>query len=114
MTHHTFAEIVSRMIRHCEDTLVLKGEEYSRNGDRLWNFKVAARKLGCSPEEALLGMKVKHDVSIDDIVSEVQRGKLPAMPVLMEKFGDSINYNLLLLALILEKIHDNNGKPAQG
>jgi hypothetical protein len=33
-----------------------KDVEYSRNGDKFYNFKYAARISGVSPEQALKGM----------------------------------------------------------
>ena len=47
-------------------------------------------------------MKVKHDVSVDDIVDDLKRGVVPPKEFVAEKIGDSINYLLLLEGLIEE------------
>ena len=47
-------------------------------------------------------MKVKHDVSVDDIVDDLKRGVVPPKEFIAEKLGDSINYLLLLEGLIEE------------
>jgi len=99
----TFAGLVDVRQAAIRDLLVVKGEEYSRDGDRLWNFKRAAAKLGCTPAEALLGMKVKHDVSVDDMVASLAGGNVPEREVVAEKIGDSILYLLLLEGLIEEQ-----------
>ena len=101
-----FDKVVENRLEACKALLIPKGEEYSRNGDRLWNFKKAALVLGVSPEQALLGMDVKHRVSVMDMVEDVAEGKLPLEKVLTEKINDSINYLLLLEALIRERFED--------
>ena len=102
MNAKDFDKIVSNRMNWCEQTLLAKGEEYSREGDRLWNFKSAGRKRNKHPAEALLGMKVKHDVSVDDIVDDLKRGVVPPKEFIAEKIGDSIDYLLLLEGLIEE------------
>jgi hypothetical protein len=99
----TFNNLVDERIENCRKTLVLKGEEYSREGDRLWNFKSAARHRKTTPEDALMGMRVKHDVSIEDIVAGLAQGKIPSRETVHEKIGDEINYMLLLEGLIEER-----------
>lgn len=103
MDAKTFEGLVVRRLEHCGEVLCSKGEEYSRNGDRLHNFKSAGRKRNVSPVEALMGMKAKHDVSIDDLVSDLGKGIIPTKAFLDEKIGDSINYLLLLEGLIEER-----------
>ena len=102
MNAKDFDKIVSNRMKWCEQTLLAKGEEYSREGDRLWNFKSAGRKRNKHPAEALLDMKVKHDVSVDDIVDGLKKNIVPPKEFIAEKIGDSINYLLLLEGLIEE------------
>jgi hypothetical protein len=102
MDYITFNSIVGQRFDQCGKVLTEKGEEYSRAGDRLWNFKRAGAKTGKTPVEALMGMKAKHDVSIDDMVDMLKRGVVPARGIVAEKIGDSINYLLLLEGLIEE------------
>lgn len=104
MTPERFKQIVDARLAHCREVLTAKGEEYSRDGDRLHNFKSAGRKRGCTPEKSLLGMDDKHTVSIDDIVEDLEMGKLPTVSTLNEKISDAINYLLLLEGLIVERM----------
>lgn len=99
-----FDGVVEDVIKSIKSVLISKGIEYSTLGDRFSNFKTAARKLNTSPERALLGMKIKHTVSIDDIVTKLDSGILPSVEMLNEKIGDEINYLILLKGLILERI----------
>ena len=108
-----FNDIVLSRMEHCHKTLIPKGEEYSRNGDRLWNFKRAGEKRHCSPSKALQGMAVKHDVSIDDIIDDLDKGIIPSKEMVAEKFGDAHNYLYLQEALIEEAREKHRGKPVQ-
>ena len=80
-----------------------KAKEYSRGGDRLSNFKKAGTLQNCPPEAALLGMMVKHWVSICEMVDDLARGKEWPQQVWQEKLGDNINYSYLLEALLDER-----------
>ena len=102
MNAKDFDDIVTARMDWCMKTLCAKGDEYARKGDRLWNFKVAARKRNCHPAEALAGMMVKHTVSVDDIIDGLANGIVPPKELVAEKIGDSIDYLLLLEGLIEE------------
>lgn len=86
-----------------------KNIEYSRGGDKLHNFKKAGRRRGKSPEEALSGMLEKHLTSIDDMIQDLEfafQEKLDYQVNLnmwKEKLRDTINYYLLLWALLVER-----------
>ena len=103
MNAKDFDGIVAARMAWCNKTLCVKGDEYARDGDRLWNFKVAARKLNCHPAEALAGMMIKHTVSVDDIIDGLAKGIVPPRELVAEKIGDSIDYLLLLEGLIEEE-----------
>ena len=103
MNAKDFDEIVAARMAWCNKTLCAKGDEYARDGDRLWNFKAAGRKRNQHPAQALAGMEVKHDVSVDDIIDGLARGIVPPKELVAEKIGDSINYLLLLEGLIEEE-----------
>ena len=102
MNAEDFNKIVAARMAWCNKTLCAKGDEYARDGDRLWNFKAAGRKRNQHPAQALAGMEVKHDVSVDDIIDGLARGIVPPKELVAEKIGDSINYLLLLEGLIEE------------
>ncbi len=105
MTTDEFNRIVRIRCEKIMTTLTIKAAEYSR-GDRLSNFKAAANFLECTPEKALMGMRVKHEVSIRDMVEDLKRGPHSHHwhpEKWDEKLGDSINYLILLEALIIER-----------
>lgn len=104
MKSETFNILAEELFGDCVELLVKKGEEYTPdNEDRLGHFYKAATKLGVSPVEALLGEKVKHTVSIDDLVQGTIYGHPILQQRLRERFMDEINYLVLLYALIQEE-----------
>jgi len=105
MDNEEFMRIVGCRMAKCLSVLEPKGKEYSRSHDRLWNFRRAGEILGNTPEDACLGMMVKHFVSIMDMVRDCNEGKSTPQVTKDEKFNDLHNYLYLLEALISE--HNN-------
>lgn len=106
MTIEYFKELAQNRFMHCLNLLLgEKHKEYSRNSDKLHNFKRAAEIKGnITPETALVGMMMKHIVSILDIVDDLEtHQEVPSEKFLSEKIGDLINYLVLLEALITER-----------
>jgi len=86
--------------------LGVKGDEYDTNSnDRLHAFKAAAEIQYVTPKQALAGMMAKHTISIYDMLANAD--EKPPVEKWVEKISDSINYLLLLRAIIQEEI-DNN------
>ncbi len=106
MTHEAFNKVVKDQLKRCESMLVGKGEEYApdKTVDRLAHFKKAAVIIEGTSKEALLGMLAKHLVSLSDMITD---GKQYPVERWDEKISDSINYLLLLRALVEE---DGNGQ----
>lgn len=107
MKTEQFNKIVDDRIESIKSVLASKAAEYARD-DRLSNLKVAGRMAKCTPERALMMFRLKHEVSIMDIVDDLDEGPLPTKALLREKLGDSINYLILLEACIMERIEDED------
>jgi hypothetical protein len=105
MTHMAFDALLERRLELTRNVLAHKSGEYSTTEDRLHNFKRAAQLRGEPPHDALLGMLVKHWVSIEDIANSfcgrVRKLRAPDH-VIDEKIGDAINYLILLEAILKE------------
>jgi hypothetical protein len=101
MNEKRFNEVTIKRIDKCLETMLHKADEYATN-DRLHNFKVAATIQNCTPITALGGMMCKHTVSVYDLIRDHEAGKNIPEELWAEKIGDSINYLLLLTALIAE------------
>lgn len=104
MNAERFEKLVDNRLAHCRKVLLEKNEEYSRNNERLHNFKTAARIDDVVPESALWGMMRKHIVSMRDMVADAEKGIAPTTKMLDEKVTDTINYSLLLEALLVERM----------
>lgn len=102
MTNQTFEKIVRDQLETCEKLLTVKGEEYAPCKDRLQAFKKAAALQGETTAQALCGMLAKHVVSIYDMCMS---GSKFTMDKWSEKITDSINYLLILAAVIKEENH---------
>jgi hypothetical protein len=99
MSQKEFEEALIYRIKLIATTLESKGDEYNTNKDMLHNFNTVARYTSLTPRLALWGMFMKHFVSIRDYVMS-ERDYTVAQ--LEEKFGDAINY-LILLEMMTKK-----------
>ena len=99
MKTEKFESILNERISKCVKVLCSKADEYATE-DRLHNFKVAAELQNCTPITALAGMMAKHTVSVYDLIKRQEQGYVVPKEMWDEKIGDSINYLLLLTALI--------------
>ena len=97
MLQEEFNDIVTKQMKKCWETLFNKGNEYSVQGDRLSHFKKAAAVMDSTPEAALFGMLSKHLISLSDMC--LDKRKQPK-EVWSEKITDSINYLLILTAIV--------------
>lgn len=96
-----FDDIVEDRIEQIRTILSEKGREYATSTDRFHNFRVAARILDTTPECALLGMMIKHIVSVLDLIDSTDELNIEMID---EKIGDTINYLILLEGLLRERV----------
>lgn len=101
MNQKDFQKIVEKQLKRSADLLVVKGKEYDTNEcDRLKSFKVAGNLIGETQTEALAGMMAKHTVSVYDMCKSPNKYNLDKWN---EKITDSINYLLILRAMVVEE-----------
>ena len=103
MNNEKFNEVTKTRVEKCLDVMCRKSEEYASDTDKLHNFKVAGNLQGCSQIKALGGMMCKHTVSVYDLINDYESGKNIPIELWDEKIGDSINYLLLLNAMVIEE-----------
>ena len=101
LSSETFDSMMEEQFNRSRDILSNKAKEYA-TADRLHNFRVAADLRGCTPEQALAGMMAKHTVSVYDMC---ESGKQYPIALWEEKITDSINYLLLLNAMVREGLY---------
>lgn len=103
MTNTKFNEVLKNQLDYCSELLAAKGDEYdSDTSDRLHSFKTAAALQNETPKQALAGMMCKHTVSVYDMC---KGGEYP-LEKWIEKITDSINYLILLRAMVEEEKYD--------
>lgn len=102
MLDKDFEKVVLEQLDFSKNLLIFKGREYSLEEDRLIAFKRAAGLQNETPKQALCGMLAKHIISIYDMC---ESGKVFTTERWKEKITDSINYLILLRALIEEENH---------
>lgn len=99
MTTVVFDNVLSDVIKQVNNVLGSKAQEYATD-DRLHNFKQAAHIQKTTPVKALGGMMAKHTVSVYDMI---ESDKVYPIDTWNEKIVDSINYLILLRALIADE-----------
>lgn len=108
MTEERFDQVVDIFLNSIRDTLLVKAKEYRRNGNVFHNFDEGARRSGLIREKVLDGFLLKHEISIADITNDLEKGILPKISTLDEKFGDNVIYLILKMASIIDKIESND------
>lgn len=100
MTNVVFEDIVTKQIDYCKELLLRKGQGYAdEETDRLRFFKTAAELEQVPVKQALFGMMTKHLVSLADMC---RLDNIRDENIWTEKISDTINYCLLLKALVYE------------
>lgn len=103
MTSQDFTQVVKSRLGKIEATLIAKADEYAR-GDRLSNFKKIAAFRGVTPEDACMGLVIKHVAALDDFIADLGEGTMQPYARWDEKLGDIMAYMVLLDALIQERV----------
>lgn len=105
MNADQFNAIFEEVFKESSDVLTTKAGEYADDIDRLRNFKLAAHLRECSNRDALAGMMAKHTVSVYDLMGAVTCAPIEKWD---EKIIDHINYLILLRALVVEELEQEN------
>jgi len=108
MTEKRFEEVVEVFINGIKETLIVKGREYRRNNNPFHNFDIGSQRSGLIREKVLDGFLLKHEISIADITNDLEKGILPKISTLDEKFGDNVIYLILKMASIIDKIEKDD------
>lgn len=103
-----FSDLAQNQFDRCKGLLFVKGNEYAfSKADRLAAFKKAAALQGETPSGALYGMLAKHLVSLAEMCGEpIDKFTKDRWA---EKITDSMNYLVLLWALVNEESEEGPG-----
>lgn len=99
MNSNQFKEICDAQFEYCLEVLGVKANEYVISTDRLKFIKDGALLLRCNNKEAVYALMSKHLISIRDMCQQDSQNYTKWL----EKITDTINYLLLLKAVIYEE-----------
>lgn len=97
-----FRVIVNDRVQRSLAVLTSKGQRYAANEDVLHNFRVAAMLEHSTMVKALTGMMTKHTVKLHDMLADSDKVTFSSADW-DEVIGDSINYLLILTAVLEEE-----------
>lgn len=101
MNYNDFNKLVDEQFNVCKELLETKGKEYAPDtADRLSAFKTASCMLHRTPIQALGGQMSKHTISIYEMIEQGNKDQ----SLWLEKITDSMNYLLLLKALLQDEM----------
>jgi S-adenosylmethionine synthetase len=104
-----FKKVVSSTLSEVKELLINKGSEYSENNNVFHNFeKAVGRVRNSSREQVLLSYKLKHDVSIEDMVFDNNPQSEYTKEYIDEKINDTIAYMVILKAMLYSKNNNEN------
>ena len=99
-----FNELVDFIVeQRIRKVMCNKAAEYSRGDDKLYNFYRAAEVDRITPVEALRGMHLKHRVSVLDMLDDLQNDIHHPKELWHEKLTDTLNYYILMWAILSEE-----------
>lgn len=107
MTRKEFSEkIVEKRIELIREVLQRKGLEYGAEKNAFYNFN---ESTGISFHDTNIAVAwefcVKHLTSIKDMISNFENiGTVPSNEFIEEKFGDAINYMILMEGMMKEHL----------
>ena len=104
MTETEFDTVVSERLEKTRLILVEKGKQYRRNQNPIHNFEIGANITGQSREKVLYGFMLKHLISFQDMINDIEQNTLPTVEHLEEKVGDIVNYMILFEASVKDKL----------
>lgn len=101
-----FDKVIEDTLDQIRKTLLVKSREYRRNGNVYHNFEEGAKITGLSREKVLRGFLLKHEISITDMINDLDKGILPSIEKVNEKFDDNIIYLLIEKAMLIDRINE--------
>lgn len=81
-----------------KDLLFIKSKEYRRNNDPYHNFSEGAKLLNVRAMHVLNFFRLKHLISIADLLKDLEQGLKVSEAQVNEKYNDILVYTLIELA----------------
>lgn len=112
MTTEELNKLLTERYYKSKEVLISKGKEYGVESDTLKSFKEQADfSMHQEPTSVAWELLVKHLYSVRRIIGEYEcEDIIPDQDMIDEKFGDAINYLVLIEALFKELHSTNNNQ----
>lgn len=104
-----FEKRVNDTLKKLKLLLITKGKEYRRENNPFHNFERGSLMTNETREKVLKGFMLKHIISVDDMVDDLDKKILPQEAQVEEKFNDILVYYLIQKCMILDRL--DNKKP---
>ena len=99
-----FIKLIDKIFSRTENTLLAKRAEYAHKEDVFKSFKNGTGfSLHTEPEQVAWSYLAKHLESIQSIIRKLPNER-PSEELIDEKFGDAINYLIIIEGLLKEKL----------
>jgi len=106
MTNQDFNIFLEMILERIKKTLGKKGEEYGIPSSRFSNFEDIAEVTKLPLEEGAFILMLKHFTIITDICMKRYPANKITKDLITEKFGDCINYLILIEGILKEKLKE--------
>ena len=100
-TEQIFEEQILSTIEELKELLIVKGKEYRRNNNPYHNFDVGAKMTGQTPERILNGFLLKHLISYNGMLNDLDKGIKPKEKTVSEKLNDILVYFLIQKTMLI-------------
>jgi hypothetical protein len=104
-----FETRVNHTLEKIKLLLITKGKEYRRENNPFHNFERGSLMTNEPREKVLKGFLLKHVISVDDMINDLDKEILPQEAQVEEKFNDILVYYLIQKCMILDRLE--NKKP---
>jgi len=81
-----------------KELLIVKGKEYRRNSDPYHNFNEGAKLMNVRAMTVLNFFRLKHLISIADLLKDFEQDKAVSVEQVNEKYDDILVYTLIEVA----------------
>ena len=104
MKINKFKNLLISIFKRSEDTFTIKRSEYANDIGVFENIKNGVGfSLNSEPEHVAWNYAAKHLESIQSIIKKLPNEK-PSEELINEKFGDAINYLIIIEGLLKERL----------
>ena len=105
MNQKAFTTLLEKIFDRSRQVLARKRAEYIHNQDVFSSFKKGTQmSFHSMPEKVAWEYACKHLESIKSMIDNIDKGEEPDADLINEKFGDTINYLILIEGMLKDRL----------